>query len=478
MRSSRPVASRRADRFLRERAGVSPGATFPCPTTGSQMNNLRGDQALTRLLEYDDVRTIIDVGSGAGEHARIMRETGRKVTAISLIEPADFIGDFMDWPEPWTEFDAVWACHVLEHQVNPGAFLRECRRRLRPGGYLAVTVPPLKQAIVGGHVALWNAGLLLYHLILAGFDCREARVGTYGYNISVIVRNLPAELPEIHCDHGDIERLAKWFPVSVQQGFDGRLPNIRWSSAPVSAIDAALGEGPDHVCILGLGPSLEAYVDLVKRLGGRHAFCDEVWGINAVGGVVQCDRIFHMDDVRVQEVRAGARPDSNIARMLEWMRRHPGPIYSSQAHPDYPGLVAYPLEDVINSCGWAYFNSTAAYAVAYAVHIGVKKISMWGFDFTYANSHQAEKGRACVEFHLGIASERGIEIGFPSGTSLMDANAPVSDRLYGYDMVDLAFEDTGERHVVTMTPHDRLPTAEAIEARYDHAKHPNPLVKG
>ncbi|MER9130682.1 class I SAM-dependent methyltransferase [Mesorhizobium sp. M0768] len=442
-----------------------------------QMTSLRGDQALTRLLEYDDVRTIVDVGSGDGEHARIMRAEGRDVIAISLIEPADVIGDFMGWASPKTDFDAIWACHVLEHQVDPGAFLRECRRRLRPGGYLVVTVPPMKHAIVGGHVALWNAGLLLYHLILAGFDCREARVGTYDYNVSVIVGNHPAELPALHCDHGDIERLAEWFPVSVQQGFDGRLPNISWSSEPVAPIHPA-GDVPDHVCILGLGPSLEAYVDLVKRLGGRHAFCDEVWGINAVAGVVQCDRVFHMDDVRVQEVRAAARPDSNIARMLEWMRRHPGPIYTSQTHPDYPGLIAYPLDDVINSCGWAYFNSTAAYAVAYAIHIGVKKISMWGFDFTYANSHQAEKGRACVEFHLGIASERGIEIGFPSGTSLMDANAPIPDRLYGYDMVDLAFEDTGERHVVTMTPHDRLPSADAIEARYDHAKHPNPLVKG
>ncbi|TGS52685.1 hypothetical protein EN844_33140 [Mesorhizobium sp. M3A.F.Ca.ET.201.01.1.1] len=52
----------------------------------------------------------------------------------------------------------------------------------------------------------------------------------------------------------------------------------------------------------------------------------------------------------------------------------------------------------------------------------------------------------------------------------MDANAPIRDRLYGYDMVDLAFQDTGERHVVTMTPHARLPTADEIEGRYDHSK--------
>jgi hypothetical protein len=43
-----------------------------------------------------------------------------------------------------------------------------------------------------------------------------------------------------------------------------------------------------------------------------------------------------MDDVRIQEIRAAARPESNIATMLGWMRKHPGPIYTSRLHPDYP----------------------------------------------------------------------------------------------------------------------------------------------
>lgn len=235
---------------------------------------------------------------------------------------------------------------------------------------------------------------------------------------------------------------------------------------------------PEHVVILGLGPSLEAYADIAKRLGSRHALCDEVWGINGVGGVFQCDRIFHMDDVRIQERRAAAAPDSNIANMLGWMRKHPGPIYTSRAHPDYPGLVEFPLQDVINSCGFAYFNSTAAYAVAFAVHIGVKKIGLFGFDFTYKDSHKAEKGRACVEFHLGIAKARGIEIGFPSATSLMDANAPTDERIYGYDTLDLDMTGGGDEPVrVTMTPRASIPTADEIEHRYNHDRHPNRLVE-
>ncbi|HSH29766.1 MAG TPA: hypothetical protein VK971_07660, partial [Thiohalobacter sp.] len=114
------------------------------------------------------------------------------------------------------------------HQVDPGAFLRRMYRDLKPGGVLAVTVPPLKHEIVGGHVTLWNAGLLLYQLIMAGFDCSQARVGTYGYNISVIVERQGFNMPDLKHDCGDIETLAPYFPLPVWQGFDGRVGDIGW----------------------------------------------------------------------------------------------------------------------------------------------------------------------------------------------------------------------------------------------------------
>ena len=52
---------------------------------------------------------------------------------------------------------------------------------------LAITVPPLKHSIVGGHINLYNAGILLYNLILAEFNCRDARIKQYGYNITIIL---------------------------------------------------------------------------------------------------------------------------------------------------------------------------------------------------------------------------------------------------------------------------------------------------
>ena len=204
---------------------------------GAVMPAVRGSEALSRLLETEGVRHVLDIGSGAGQHAAIMRGAGLSVFTIDLAPPADFVGDFAWWRSGHGEFDAVWISHVLEHQPDPHRFLSDCLRRLRPGGYLFVTVPPLKHEIVGGHVSLWNAGLLLYRLILAGFDCRQARVGTYAsgpgypvYNVSAIVRRpeQPIALPALAMDSGDIEKLAPFFPVPVRQGFDGRLPDINW----------------------------------------------------------------------------------------------------------------------------------------------------------------------------------------------------------------------------------------------------------
>lgn len=239
---------------------------------------------------------------------------------------------------------------------------------------------------------------------------------------------------------------------------------------------------PAHVAIVGLGPSCATFFELTRRLGGASAYCDEVWGINAMGDVLRCDRIFHMDDVRVQELRAAARPESNIAAMLRWLKRHPGPVYTSVVRDGYPGLVAFPLEEVLNrqhdgNGGAPYFNSTAAYAVAYAVHVGVKRISLFGLDYTLANAHHAEQGRACVEFWLGIAAARGIEIVVPETSSLMDACSAPRERLYGYDCVDVGLADRdGGGVAVTFAEREDQPTAAEIEARYDHSKHPNPLV--
>lgn len=266
----------------------------------------------------------------------------------------------------------------------------------------------------------------------------------------------------------------------VEEGVNGRTIVVTAKRAEPGDVSAPIptSDVPRHVVILGMGPSLELYVDTVKRLGGRKAFSDEVWSINALGDIIQCDRVFQMDDLRVQEARANANPNSNIDWMVRWLKRHQGPVYTSRLYPEYPGLVAYPLEDVVNSTGQAYFNSTAAYAVAYAIHLGVKKISLFGCDFTYPNAHHAEKGRACVEFWLGLATAQGIEIGVPENSSLLDMIEGHDAHFYGYDAVTVGLEDAEDGGTKITFTEREIPTAEEVERRYDHSRHPNAHVRG
>lgn len=178
--------------------------------------------AIYKLLTMD-FRSVLDTGSG-GFHADIFRNSGKVVTTNNLYD-ADYVGDYLTLVG---KFDCIWACHVLEHQVNPNLFLVKCFNDLNENGILAVTVPPLKHEIVGGHVSLWNAGILLYHLILAGFDCSKAMVKTYGYDISVIVIKQSFTLPVLKYDFGDIELLKDYFPLPAVQGFDGNIKEVNW----------------------------------------------------------------------------------------------------------------------------------------------------------------------------------------------------------------------------------------------------------
>lgn len=147
---------------------------------------------------------------------------------------------------------------------------------------------------------------------------------------------------------------------------------------------------------------------------------DEVWGINHIGKVLKVDKIFLMDDLRVEAAR--------YANMLD---RIDVPIFTSKAYPEYPTSVEFPINEAVAEIGgMVYFTNTIAYTLAYALMNGVKRIGMYGCDFMYDNSWRSEQARANVEFILGIAHERGVKIEICEGSTTMDNHKP--GKLYGY----------------------------------------------
>ena len=191
----------------------------------------RANVGLHRLCTEYSFNTVLDVGAGAGEHARILHDLGKKVTKLDLGVSiyaqrseedgiASVIAD-ANTVEFDEKFDCVWASHVLEHQPNVGSFIGRLRSWTREGGILAVTVPPAKFELAGGHLTLWTPASLLYNFVIAGIDCSDAALLHYGYNITAIIRNRSIPLPDLHYDHGDIGRLAAFFPKNFREGIDG-----------------------------------------------------------------------------------------------------------------------------------------------------------------------------------------------------------------------------------------------------------------
>lgn len=234
---------------------------------------------------------------------------------------------------------------------------------------------------------------------------------------------------------------------------------------------------PHTVAIVAMGGSVIDYVGVSSQHGGRQFIADEVWTVNAMGGVIQHDRAFVMDDVQGLKAQVRAEGRKVATGLLEWLPTHPGPVYMPRAMPEVPGSVAYPIEDVLNAVGFPYLNNTVAYALAFALYLHAKhglpgKVRMYGCDFIYSNRPVAEAGRANVEFLMGIAGSRGINVEVSQSTTLMDAHVAMGKRLYGYsEPVVPELDEEGQWRV-------RFPDREKAASEANPAAHQNGKLAG
>jgi SAM-dependent methyltransferase len=180
---------------------------------------------------------VLDIGGGGGQHSLAFAEQGYKVTYNDIFQPdishpnlEMAIGDFMELP--FYGYDIAFISHVLEHQLNVNAFLKKVSASVKEDGLIVIVVPPAKHQIVAGHLTLWNAGLILYNLVMAGIDCNVVSILQLGYNINVLVRNRKIKLPDdLKHDFGDLDRLSEYFPRELLwegDSFQGELMDLNW----------------------------------------------------------------------------------------------------------------------------------------------------------------------------------------------------------------------------------------------------------
>jgi len=156
---------------------------------------------------------------------------------------------------------------------------------------------------------------------------------------------------------------------------------------------------------------------------------DEVWAINAMIGVLpRIDRAFILDPMSrfLDTEDAGTM----TPMMRKYLPQCEFPIYTCELDDRVPTAVEYPIESIISDLGCSYFNNTIPYTIAYALWSKVKKISLFGIDFTYrSNMHFAEAGRSCTEFWLSKCIDAGMQIEVAPRSTLLDTDIGFEEKL-------------------------------------------------
>ena len=103
-----------------------------------------GEAHTRRMLELaalPEGARILDMGAGAGETLRLLRERGFAAVGIDLSPRAPEVlpGDFLAAPFPDGSFDAVLSQCALFVSGNVAGALREAQRLLVPGGKLLLS---------------------------------------------------------------------------------------------------------------------------------------------------------------------------------------------------------------------------------------------------------------------------------------------------------------------------------------------------
>jgi hypothetical protein len=188
---------------------------------------------------------------------------------------------------------------------------------------------------------------------------------------------------------------------------------------------ACLLTRPRKVALLGLGVSIAEYNDEIVTNKGKDPF-DEVWGVNMGCDLYRHDKLFVMDDLRVQ-----ARKFPTYGQRLA---RHDRPIITSAAYPEYPMSVRFPIEEAIKTVGDDFFTNTVCYALAYAMMTQVKDLYIYGCDFWYPNCDLREEGAMNAAYFLGMMRSFGINFHLPQSTTLLSAHRyrEGGRPLYGY----------------------------------------------
>ncbi|MBX3348438.1 MAG: class I SAM-dependent methyltransferase [Nitrospira sp.] len=141
---------------------------------------------VAELLGKERWHSFLEIGCGAGHFLRLARRHGAEghgcemnLRSVAVLRNEGF-RIFTDLEQCSERYDAILMFQVLEHVVDPFAFLQAVRRNLKPGGVLVVSTPvrPSCAALTANPLLLpphhqWLPTLSAFNLLSArlGLHC-------------------------------------------------------------------------------------------------------------------------------------------------------------------------------------------------------------------------------------------------------------------------------------------------------------------
>jgi len=163
-----------------------------------------------------------------------------------------------------------------------------------------------------------------------------------------------------------------------------------------------------RIVILGGGPSQYKCPNTVDD--------GEIWGINSLAvsyEKIKLDRVFLMHDILSEILFKNHRVVGKLNDMGV-------PVYTAGPAPILDNNVPFPLAEVMDEFGVAFFLNTIAYMIAFAVMQKPEEIHLYGVDMRPDSGyehHGQEKG--CIEFWCGVATGRNIRVFIPPESFVM-----------------------------------------------------------
>ena len=215
-------------------------------------------------------RTVLDIGSGAGNMAHHLARYGRvvgidynprplQVAAQRALTVCQGLGGRLPFPDD--TFDLIALLDTVEHIADEFAVFQECRRVLKPGGKLMITVPAFMwlwsyNDEINDHKRRYTAPEIQQKLELNGLRVRRMSYNNlFLFPLVAGLRMLRPENPELESPHTtDEEEVYQVEMEAIPEPANTVLHGVGWLEAEM----VERGDLPIGLSILCLAEKPEA----------------------------------------------------------------------------------------------------------------------------------------------------------------------------------------------------------------------------